>query len=1116
MNRILLALWILMSPLIAISLISGCTQTNKLSPMIDTPDWENQQILQRNRLPEHATFIPYPDETMARKCNPELSPYRLSLNGSWKFHWSPNPQERPTTFFQPEYSIASWDTIPVPSNWQMHGYGIPIYTSSQYPFKVDPPRVTGTPEKDWTTYHHRNPVGSYRRTFTLPAGWADKRVFLHFAGVKSAFYVWLNGIQIGYSQGSMTPAEFEITSYLQKGENMLAVEVYRYSDGSYLEDQDMWRFSGIYRDVLLYCTTDLRIADFAVRTELDSNYQNAQILIKPKLQYTGNQDMTGWTVQAQLYDPAGKTVWDKRLVCNASDILNPDYTDSLLNKRTPQRGPAEFAWLNGAVEKPKKWTAETPWLYTLVLTLNNDRQALIEAVSCRVGFRQVHIDNGQLLINGQPVRLYGVNRHEHDPDHGRAVPLERMVQDITLMKQFNINAVRTSHYPNDPRWYDLCDEYGLYVMDEANIESHGLRGYLANDPTWAAAFLDRGIRMVQRDKNHPSIIFWSLGNEAGYGPNFAALSAWIRDADPSRPIHYEGAQTDAQDINDPRDPDTVDVISRMYPRTKDLYDSERDERWPKILQIAQDPRDNRPVLMCEYAHAMGNAVGNLQEYWNEIYSNPRMIGGFIWDWVDQGLRKKAPNGQEYIAYGGDYGGRPNLKDFCLNGLVFSDRTLTPKVREVKKVYQPIRIEPVDNSIDCLRLTNLYSFTNLNTLEPQWTLMRNGIRLQSGVLKSIDLAPGKQTVITLPLPQIETTDEQGEIWLRLSFHLKQKTLWAPAGHEIAFEQIQLAEQTPAIKIDINSLPNIAVTEKDDNVLVKGNNFAALFSRSEGTLVSLMYDNKEILSQDTDGPSVPILQVWRAPTSNDNAFGKGRKNDWKMAGLDQITRKVEHFQISHSKSNHIQIETTAVSTTPNNTGVKLHTVWTVFGDGTIDMDSRLEPFGQLPSLPRLGVVMCIANEYNTFRWYGRGPHENYPDRHQSAEMGIWSGSVDEQYIPYPRPQETGTKMDVRWLSLTNSNGNGLLVVADQPIAASALHYTAYDLDQAQHTDELNRRKEVVLSLDARHSGLGNASCGPGVLPCYEVDPEPIELKLSFRPCPAGTDKEIAESARRCKYE
>ena len=592
---------------------------------VTSHDWENQHVLSHNRLPARATFVPYPDVASALAGD---RPYVMSLNGPWRFHWSPRPETCAKDFYRPQFDCSDWDQLPVPSNWQMHGYGVPIYTSSQYPFKVDPPRVTGTPPSDWTAHKLRNPVGSYKRRFTIPKTWARRRVFLHFAGVKSAFYVWINGQKIGYSQGSMTPAEFDIADVLQAGDNSIAVQVYRWSDGSYLEDQDMWRFSGIYRDVWLYSTDQIRFSDLAVRTDLDDTYTHATLSIKPKLSRHGERSVQGWTVQARLFDPQGESVFESPLIQDAQAILNPDFKADILNARTPQRGPASFAWLQARIKHVEKWTAETPALYRLVLTLNNAQGQVVEAVPCHVGFREVQVKDGRLLVNGQPIRLYGVNRHEHDPDHGRAVPLSRMIQDIRLMKQFNINAVRCAHYPSDPRWVALCDQYGLYVMDEANIETHGLRGLLASDPSWHAAFLDRGIRMVERDKNHPSVICWSLGNEAGYGPNFAALSAWIRAFDGTRPIHYEGAQASLEDRNDPRDPDSVDIISRMYPRTRDLYDSDQDMRWPKIHQLAQDPRDSRPVLLCEYAHAMGNAIGNLREYSRSLWKpcpTPRLL-----------------------------------------------------------------------------------------------------------------------------------------------------------------------------------------------------------------------------------------------------------------------------------------------------------------------------------------------------------------------------------------------------------------------------------------------------------------------------------------------------------
>ncbi len=1072
------------------------------------PDWENEQVLGRNRQPAHATFIPFDTIESALAGSREASPYVFSLNGPWRFHWSPRPEDRPAEFFHESFDVSQWDMIDVPSNWQMQGYGVPIYTSSQYPFKVNPPRVTGTPSRDWTAYRLRNPVGSYRRTFTVPAAWAGRRVFLHFAGVKSAFYVWINGQRIGYSQGSMTPAEFDITEALRDDDNSVAVEVYRWSDGSYLEDQDMWRFSGIYRDVLLYSTPDVRISDFAVRTDLDADYRDAELLIKPELACYGDPAIRDWTVQAHLYDPADKPVFDQPLSTDATEILNAKFSANVLNARTPQRGPAPFAWLSARVSNPQKWTAETPILYSLVLTLNDARGNVVEAVSCRVGFREVEVKDGRLLVNGKPVRLYGVNRHEHDPDRGRAVTVQRMIQDITLMKQFNINAVRTSHYPNNPRWYELCDEYGLYVMDEANAETHGVRGLLANEPTWQAAFVDRGIRMVERDKNHPSIIIWSLGNEAGYGPNFAAMSAWIRDFDPTRPIHYEGAQASLEDRDDPRDPLAVDFISRMYPRAEPLYDSQENTRWPRILHLAQDPRDNRPVLMCEYAHAMGNAIGNLKEYWDEIDSNPRMVGGFIWDWVDQGLRRKTDDGVEYMAYGGDFGDKPNLKDFCLNGVVFADRTIPPKAWEVKKVYQPISIEPVDETGARVSITNRYAFTNLSALEGRWSLTCDGVQVQSGALASLDLAPGSEKEVTLDVQPVTKPEPGADYWLRVSFHLKQGTLWAHAGHEVAWQQMPYAVPAVASTRQTAALSPLSISDEGTQIQIKGQAFTATFDRTAGTLVSLVYGGKEMLAQSQG----PVLQTYRAITSNDKAFGSGRARDWQRAGLNRLTREVRNVTVQSQGTRSVHIEVLAVSSTHGGAGFNHHATWTVRGDGSIELDNRFEPFGQLPPLPRIGVVMHLSGDLKNLRWYGRGPHENYVDRNQSAEMGIWTSTIDEQYVPYPRPQETGTKTDVRWLTLTAGDGTGLIVTAEPDMAMSALPYTADELDQATHTYELKRRDDVVLSLDAKHSGLGNGSCGPGVLPQYEIAPANYSLRLSFRPSAAVSDVEAARLARR----
>ena len=858
------------------------------------PDWENEQVLHVNTEPPRATFVPFPDVAGALNGDRAISPFFQSLNGPWKFNWVATPDRRPTNFFQTDFDDSAWKTIDVPSNWEMQGYGTPIYVSSGYPFKIDPPRVMGTPPANYTSFKERNPVGSYRRTIELPDAWNGRRVFIHFDGVDSAFYLWVNGTRVGYSQGSRTPAEFDLTDYLKPGANQIAVEVYRWSDASYLEDQDMWRMSGIFRDVYLYSTAAARIRDFTVRTELDANYRDATLQIKPDLVDYSHRSLSNWTVRAQLFEsrtgvsPAqrsqsvvfaaeGRRDASPTLTHDAGPILNRDWNARILDDRTPQRGPSKFGWLEGRVANPAKWTAETPALYTLVLTLNDPQGNVVEAVSCKVGFRKIEIRNGQFLINGKPIRLRGVNRHEIDPDRGHAVPLERMVQDIELMKQANINAVRTCHYPDDPRWYELCDRYGLYVLDEANLEAQGTRGFLASDPRWTGAFLDRAIGMAERDKNHPSVIMWSLGNESGYGPNFAAMSGWLHAFDPTRPVHYEGAQgylmsdlqrefepgdahsssssfSSSSSNNDPEsrtrtrtrtrtnqaapppDPPGVDVISRFYPRLMQAYakpDSPENTRWEHLLEIARRTNDTRPVLTSEYAHAMGNSIGNLQEYWDEIYSHPRLLGGFIWEWVDQGLRKTAPDGTKFIAYGGDFDDRPNLGIFCIKGIVTSDREIYPKYWEVKKVYQPVRIEPVRMKPGkvVVRVTNRNHFLNLRDFEARWAVT-SGIStdvLQSGVLPPIDCEPGKEVEVKIPVARIPEPmrqkgppKETAEVWLRVSFHTKTDAPWAKAGFEIARQQLQLDAYTRT-DLHIVMVPPVGLLESGDASADRRNQF-----------------------------------------------------------------------------------------------------------------------------------------------------------------------------------------------------------------------------------------------------------------------------------------------------
>ncbi|MBC2605237.1 glycoside hydrolase family 2 TIM barrel-domain containing protein [Pelagicoccus albus] len=1095
------------------------------------PDWENQHVIQINREPARAHFFNYESAEAALAGDRESSHRFQSLNGTWKFNWVKRPELRPVDFYQTDFDDSAWGDLEVPAVWEVNGYGTPIYVSAGYPHRIDPPRVTSEPKEDWTAYDERNPVGSYRRSFEVPKGWKNQRVFLHFAGVQSAFYVWINGEKVGYSQGSMTPAEFDVTDYVRSGNNQIAVEVYKWSDASYLEDQDMWRFGGIQREVYLYATPQARISDFGIRTELDENYQDALLAIEPELAAPQSESLEGWTVEAELFDEEGQRVFESPLSHDAKEILNRGYKAGVLVERNPQRGRRLFGWLKATIKNPKKWTAETPNLYRLTLSLKDPSGQVIDATSSDIGFREVEIREGQFWVNGQAVRLRGVNRHEHDPELGREMTMELMVQDLELMKRANVNAVRTAHYPNDPRWYELCDRYGMYVMDEANIETHGLRGYLASQPDWQAAFLDRAVRMAERDKNFPSIVFWSMGNESGYGPNFAAVSAWLREFDPTRPIHYEGAQRDlatwdtSYSMEDrAHDPNTVDVISRFYPRVEEAYlnpglpEDSKDERaenarWERLLEIARDDSDDRPVLTSEYAHSMGNALGNLKEYWDEIYSHPRMLGGFIWDWVDQGLYKIDESGVRYIAYGGDFGDKPNLKAFCLNGIIFADRSLNPKYWQLKKIYQPVAIEAVElnPSGPRLKVTNRHHHVNLDTLELSWQMIHDGIVEAEGVLPALDLPAGDATEIQLPIGDQLSVSSVGDYWLKVSFKTKESTLWAEAGHEVAWEQFALEtnkEAIPAIRTE--KLDTLEVIEDSGFWLINGKAFQAKLSKQTGSLSSLRYAGEEMLAENEQ----PNLQAYRAYTDNDKGFGKWLAKDWSNAGLDQIERELVSIALERKSKREavFMAHTRGVA----EAGTIEHvSEWTFRGDGSIDVKSRFECDESLPYLPRIGVRLFFDRRLESFSWYGHGPFENYVDRKDSTPVKVWESTVSDQYVPYPRPQETGNKEGVRWLALREgSEGAGVLVVAKgETLSASALHYAEEDLSAAKHTNELVERDDIVLSLDVAQCGLGNSSCGPSVLEKYALPSGNYEMEFSIRPLDA---EENAAELSRVRYE
>ena len=1022
------------------------------------PDWENPKVVERNKEPAHASLMPFPDEEKAFKGEREESPWFILLNGEWRFRLVPNPYSVPEGFFKEEFDVDEWDIIPVPSNWQMLGYDKPIYTNVVYPFHADPPRVP----------HDDNPVGLYRRSFEIPAEWKGRQVFLVFEGVDSAFYVWVNGELVGYSQGSRLPAEFNITPYIRIGENTLAVQVFRWSDGSYLEDQDMWRLSGIYRDVYLFSTPNVHVRDFFVRTELDEDYVDATFKVRVHVKNYSEQPAENYRVEVKLLDAEGKPVFDRPL------------TQVIGRIKAKNEVVLEF---KQKVKNPCKWSAENPYLYTMLITLKDAQGDILEVESCKVGFRQIEVRDGQILVNGVPIVLKGVNRHEHDDVRGKAVTLESMIKDIKLMKQFNFNAVRTSHYPNDPRWYDLCDKYGIYVIDEANIECHGLAnirwiGYRmepANDPEWLNAFMERCIRMVERDKNHPCVIMWSLGNESGYGPNHDVMAAWIHHYDPTRLVHYEGTIHVAPVLG--RIPEIVDVISIMYPSIKTL------------IRLAEDLNDDRPIIMCEYAHSMGNSTGNLKEYWEVIDRYRRLCGGFIWDWVDQGLRKKTEDGKEYWAYGGDFGDEPNDGNFCINGLVWPDRTPQPAMWECKKILQPVKVEPVDLNAGKIRIINRYHFTDLSGLDIFWELYADGELIQQGRLPKLYTPPGCSEVVTIPFTKPKPKPG-AEYWLMVRFKLDHDTLWAGKGHEVAWEQFKMPFKVPpGPVVKVEDMPSLRLEDAGSKAVISGVDFRLIFDKEKAQIVSFRYKGSELVK------SGPVLNVWRAPTDNDAAR---MAVEWRKFGLDRVVHMVKNVRVEQTAPQVVQIYVESETRAPDVAdGFSCRYIYRIYGSGDVIIDSKIVPSSRLPPLPRIGLQFRIPGEYNMFTWYGRGPHENYCDRKEGAAVGVYSGTIDDQYVPYIMPQENGNKTDVRWVSLTNEEGIGLLAIGMPLMEVSAHHFTTEDLTKAKHTFELKRRDYITLNLDYRQSGLGGASCGPDTLPKYQIKPEPVRFKVRIRP-------------------
>jgi beta-galactosidase/beta-glucuronidase len=998
-------------------------------------DWENPAVLGINREPGHAWTMIYDHESSALKRERGVSPLFRSLCGTWSFRYCTSPVEAPVGFQDEGYNQAGWDTIPVPGNWQMFGYGRNNYTNVAYPIPVDPPYVP-----------QENPVGLYRRTFAIPQDWNDKQIFLVFEGVDSAFYVWVNGRKVGYSQGAHLPAEFNITAYVHPGQNLLVVEVYQWSDGTYLEDQDKWRMSGIFREVTLYATPAAHVRDVRIRTLLDEQYRDAALAVEVFLKNYQDPPVQGCTIRSRLVDAEGATLLDQ--------VVGKE-----LNLEGKQELVLSAQWV---IANPKKWSAEDPYLYTLLVLLEDAEGKVLEVQPFAVGFRQVEVKVGIFMLNGTPIKFQGVNRHETHPDLGFAVSMESMVKDITLMKQHNINAVRTSHYSDDPRWLDLCDRYGLYVVDEADQETHGFavvdptwNTTISNDPAWEGAYVDRASRMVDRDNNHASVLMWSMGNESGYGCNLEAMAAWVRKVDPTRLIHYEGAG----------DRKMVDVVSEMYPEVARLI---------KEGQRADNPR---PFFMCEYAHAMGNGPGNLKEYWEAIRTYPRLMGGCIWEWVDHSVRVRTADGQEHLTYGGDFGDFPNDGNFCIDGLNFPDRIPHTGLVEYKKILEPVEVIAVDLTTGEVKIKNRYAFISLSHLDGYWKIHLEGKVLKQGKLPVMDVPAGNAVDIKLPY-NLPANLPSGEYWLELSFVLA----WAQI-------QLPIKTQLPDVRPPA-VLPALATRRDNRMLLVKGEEFELDFDTERGVLTRWEYRGQPLLV------TGPRFNLWRAPTDNDVHLTK----QWRADGLDRLAPRVEQVtcDVEGRHPENVRFMVSAVlggySLAP---ACRVEYTYTVSGSGTILIDTHFIPLGELPVLPRLGLQMTIPGNLERLTWYGRGPHESYIDRKESARVGIYRGSVAEQYVPYIRPQENGNKSDVRWATLSDLRGQGLMVVGMPLINVSAHYYTTEDFTNTRHAQELVRRENITLNLDAAQCGLGSNSCGPGPLEKYLLKPEEARFQVQLAP-------------------
>lgn len=1034
------------------------------------PDWQNPEVFAINKEPARSSFYGFSDDPKGYVDSPFMSQDYLSLNGKWDFHWVKAPNLRPLDFYTPDYDTSQWDKIAVPGNWQLLGYGAANYINMAVDFAKHP-TAGDVPEEN-------NPVGSYRRHFALPESWQDKHVFVYLGAVKSAFYIWVNGQKVGYSQDSKTPAEFDITHYLQAGENVIALEVYRWSDGTYLELQDMWRLSGIERDVYMYSTPKVRVRDFHALSTLDNQYLHGEFSLAVNIQshLVGQEHAgKGYQLQAQLFDSELTPVFQKTV-----KLANweSQCTDLLLT---------------ATIENVTKWNAETPHLYQLKLTLLNEKHEPVQYIYSRIGFRTSELKNGNVLINGQPVLFKGVNRHDHDPVTGHVISRDSMRRDMQLLKQFNINSVRTSHYPNDPYWYALADEYGMYLVDEANIESHGIgaanqaisykpKDHMGNMPSWKGAYLDRVSNMYERDKNHPSIVIWSIGNETGDGPNMEALYDWLKTKT-NMPVMSEQAQLRRH----------TDMYSQMYAPIP-------------VLEHYAELGETRPLILCEYEHAMGNSMGNLADYWRVIEQYPLLQGGFIWDWVDQTFALTSKDGTPYWGYGGDMEepGMYHDGNFSANGVMAADRTPNPHAFEVQAVYQHMNVETFDFEKRTIGVRNKRYFTDLSDVSLHWRIEENGHIIQTGVIEKLDIPA--QSIRELSLSVAVNPILGAEYFANFEFVSQTGTDMIPAGFIVARSQIPLVHLSETVHKSQDIIKGVGTkhsvimaSETNGQLQCSGDDFSIQFDLVTGLLCAYQLQNESMLLE------AIRPEFWRAPTDND--FGEGfpeKAKDWQYGGqhIELSTFNWQSLEDDQGQTQAIEVFTEHYLTDVQSRYLSKYTI-DVDGCVTFDIWFYAAPHQFHSALPRIGNLLQMPSQFDQVSWFGRGPHENYWDRKTSAFVGRYAKSVDELYFPYVRPQENGYRSDVRSVTFSNDTGLGLTFDGLPQIGFGAQRYDVHEYDQFDkrglHPHELTKQDRLFINIDYKQRGVaGTDSWGTAPLFKYTLPWRDYHYEFAMKPC------------------